>query len=198
MGAFWYFFGNPPKQVEKARFKLTTGPLLILFDDSPVVDLPPEMRDMAVRCLIDEFERTGVNSRVVPLARLNELRQQRRDVDDHGKPRGIREVGRMVDAEQVLAIQPKEFSIPSAPEQVMEPAKIAVALKVINVKAEERGELRLWPVSEEGELVTVTISAAKTRDAKTTGDLLQTMASNLAAEIALLFHDHEVKRPEDR
>ncbi len=197
-GAFIYFFGQPPKQVVKARFKLTTGPLLILFDDSPAVDMPPELREMAVRAIAEEFRNTKVNDKVVPPSRLAELRRKREDVTPRGVPRGIREVGRMVEAEQVLWMLPKEFAMPTTPEQVADPARLTVALKVINAKATERDQLRLWPISEDGELVSVTIPPHKVRQTKTTNELLDLIARELAVEVGRLFRDWEEGRPEDR
>jgi hypothetical protein len=193
-GRFLYFFGNTPKQTVKARFKLTTDTLLILFDDSPAVDLPPEMRDEVVRALIDEFKQTGINNKVVPLSRLNELRRNHPDVDK----RGIREVGRMAFAEQVLWLYPKEFSMAGAPEQALDPAKLTVILKVIDARATDRTRVRLWPVSEEGELVSITIEPNQVRTAKASDELFRTMARQLAAEIGHLFRDYDEGRPEDK
>ena len=190
-GAFFYFFGAHPKQTVQAKFKLTPGPLLILFDDSPAVDLPPEMRDLVVRALIDEFKKTAINDKVVPPARLNELRQTHRDVTEKGTPRGIREMGRLVDAEQVLWIYPKEFVMADAPERAMEPAKVSVVLKVIDAETTERGKVRLWPVSEEGELVSAQIEARDVRSAQSADELERTIAQQLAVEISRLFRDYD-------
>jgi hypothetical protein len=197
-GALRYFFGTMPKQTVQAKFKPTKGTLLVLFDDSPVVDLPPEMREMVVRAITDEFKKNAVNEKIVPSAKLNELRQQRRDVNERGTPRGIREMGRMVNAEQVLWLYPKEFSMAGTPEQALDPARLTVVLKVINAQAEDRAQIRLWPLSEEGELVSITIPSHKVRDAKTPDDLLRTMAETLAVEIGRLFRDYEEGRAEDQ
>jgi len=193
-GAFLYFFGQPPKQTVQAKFKLTTGPLLILFDDSPAVDLPPEMRTLVVRAITDEFTRTGSNERVVPLTRLNERRQTHRELDK----RGMREVGRLAQADQVLWLYPREFSMAGAPEQALDPAKLTVVIKVIDAKATERTKVRLWPVSEDGELVSISVPPHEVRAAQSPDALLRTMAQRLAVEVGHLFHDYEEPRPEDK
>ncbi len=192
-GTFLYFFGQPPKQTTKAQFKLTKGPLLILFDDSPAVDMPPEFREVTIRRMTDLFRQVGINDKVVAPARLNQIRQENRDFDK----KGIREIGRMAKAEQVLWLHPKEFALPTAPEQALDPGRVSVVLKVINANAEERGDLRLWPVSEEGELVSMTFAPARMRDAKTEQERIELMADNLAAKISRLFYDYDAARPED-
>lgn len=193
-GAFLYFFGNHPKQTVQAKFKLTTGPLLILFDDSPAVDLPPEMRDLTVKALTDEFKRNGINDKVVPQSRVNEIRQTHRDLDK----RGMREVGRLVEAEQVLWLFPREFAMANTPEQALDPAKLTVVLKVIDAKATERSKVRAWPVGEEGELVSITIDANKTRSTKSNDELYRLMSQEIAVEIGHLFRDYDEGRPEDK
>jgi hypothetical protein len=197
-GAFWYFFGPQQQQIVKARFKLTTGSLLILFDESTAVDTPPDVYDVVVQSLTDEFGRRDINKQVVPLARVHDLRRQGAEVNDRGRLRGIRELGRKVNAEQVLWMHPKEFSMSDTPETSLDPAKLSVAVKVINAQAEDREQLRLWPVSEDGELVNITVSPADVRRTKTRNELIKKMADKLAVEIGCLFRDYDAADPEFR
>jgi len=194
VGAFWYFFGPQKHEVIAAKFKLTKGPLLILMDDSPALDLPPQTRELVVRSLMDEFKAAGINEKVIPPARVNELRQQNPDFEK----KGIRELGRAAGAQQVLWIFPKEFSMADTLDQTLRPARFTVVLKVINAEAERRDEVRLWPVSSEGELVGIEVNPHEVRAAKSSEELLRTMAQRLAVEIAHQFRDHEVPRPEEQ
>jgi hypothetical protein len=73
-----------------------------------------------------------------------------------------------------------------------------VALKVINAKTDRREDLRLFPVSEEGELVSITVSPHDARATKTPDELHRIMAERLAVEVGHLFRDYEMPRPEDR
>jgi len=197
-GSFWYFFGPQQQMIVKAKFKLTTDSLMILIDESTAMDMPPDMYNVIARSLTDELDRRGINQHVVPLARVQELRRRGADVNDRGGMRGIREMGRMVNAEQVLWLYPKEFSMSDTPETSLDPAKLGVVLKVINAQAEDREQLRLFPVSEDGELVSITISPNDVRRAKTRNELLKTMADRLALEIGCLFRDYDAASPEFR
>ncbi|MBN1488400.1 MAG: hypothetical protein JXA69_00660 [Phycisphaerae bacterium] len=189
-GAFAYFFGPTPKHTIEAKFTLSPGPLLILVDDSAALDLPPQLREFVLRALIDEFRRAGINEQVVPPSRFNEMRRSQRDLDK----RGIREVGRMFDVDQVLWVHPRAFSMSDQPENALDPAKVTVALKVINARAEQREAVRVWPVSEEGELVSISLAPHEVRAAGTPDALIRKMAETLAAEIGLLFHKHVLTR----
>jgi len=189
-GAFAYFFGPTPKHKVDATFSLSPGPLLILVDDSAALDLPPQLREFVLRALIDEFRRTGINEQIVPPSRFNEMKRKNPDLDE----RGIREVGRMFDVDQVLWVHPRAFSMSDQPESALDPAKMTVALKVINAQAQQREAVRLWPMSEEGELVSISLTPHEVRDAGTPESLIRTMAETLAAEIGLLFRDHVITR----
>ncbi len=192
-GTMLYFLTPPKKEQVKAKFVPTQDTLLILFDESPALDLPPELGDQLVRALMDEFGRVGINKKVVPPERIAELRRKennfyRRD----GRPYGIREVGRMADAAQVLWVYPREFTMADLPEQAVDPAKFTVLLKIINAKAEKSEDLRLWPVSEEGEPVTITVDAHDVRKMNSPQELTKRMTSEMAVEIGHLFHDYEI------
>lgn len=186
-GAMMYFLGPQRKEIVKARYTLTKGPLLILFEEAPSVDLPPELHDLVINALIDEFKRLEINTQVVPPAKVNELRRQ----NEMPIKRGIREVGRLVDAEQVLWIHPREFSMADKLEQTLEPAKLTVMVKVINAKAKSADELRLWPVSEDGEEVGIQISAHDVRKAHSADELLRKIANTFAGEMGRVFHDYD-------
>jgi hypothetical protein len=199
VGALGYFFAPHPKQTIPAKFKLTTGPLLILVDDSPSLDTPPDFDRYVVQALSEEFGTRDINKNVVPAARVREMRREHNNFETNdGLPRGIREVGQLFDAEQVLWVQPKEFAMSDTPITALDPARLTVALKVINAKAEHRDELRLWPTSEEGELVTIQIKPQDVRKTKSPDELLKRMTQALAGKIGLLFRDHQLTAEDSR
>jgi hypothetical protein len=104
----------------------------------------------------------------------------------------------MVNAEQVLWLHPKEFAMSDTPETSLDPAKLTVAVKVINAQAEDPGQLRLWPVAEDGELISITVSPNDVRRTKTRNELLKTIADKLALEIGCQFRDYDAASPEFR
>ena len=75
-GAFLYWTGLYPKPTVKAEFTLTEGPLLILVEDDYNVTRSQVTRNAIGAALTQELARHKVNRRVVPLERLDQLRQQ--------------------------------------------------------------------------------------------------------------------------
>lgn len=191
-GSLAYFFGAKPKQIVKAQFTPTRGPLLIFFDDSPALDVPPEFPNLVVQATIDEFNRLDINKNVIPPARLESLKRQKGDFHKMG----IREVGRALEAEQVLWLCPREFVMADQPAEASEPATFSVAIKVINARAESSDTLRLWPVSTEGERVSVSIPAAEVMRSATADELMRKMAALMAVELGRLFHDYDAAAEE--
>jgi hypothetical protein len=192
-GAWLYFFGPKHTVTVKAKCKLTQGPLLILMDESPALDLPPDLEPRLVRAVRDEFERTGINKKAIDPNRVAELRRQHEDFHR----RGIREVGRMVDAEQVLWIYPREIALAQRPEEATDPARLSVALKVINAQAETADELRVWPVSDEGEIVTIEIDPHEMQQIKSTDELMRRLTNRMALHISQLFRDYDPEKEPD-
>lgn len=186
-GAFMYFFGPQQKDLVKAKCTLTTGPLLVLLDESQSIDLPPEMPGLVTQAIIDEFARVGINTKAVPPSKLEKLKRENKDYHK----RGIREIGRLVEAEQVLWLYPREFSMADKPEEAMDPAKLTVSVKVINAQADSSDKLRVWPVSTEGELVSIKITPNNVRKTNTPEELMRKMSSLLAVELSHVFKDYD-------
>lgn len=194
MGAFLYHFGATPKQTVKAQYTLTKGKLLVLVDDAPGLDLPPQFCDRLHRAIRDEFEQTGINREMVGPADVSELRRKHADFDRLG----IREVGRLAGAEQVVWVRPMTFEMNDNPDMTVDETRLIVAIKVINAKAESKDDLRLWPTSEDGHPIEIKISPGEVRELRTADAVLGKLATNLAEEVGRLFRDYDAGRPEDQ
>ena len=187
-GAFLYWTGLYPKPTVKAEFILTKGPLLILVEDDYNVTRSQVTRNAIARAMAQELARHKVNRRVVPLERLDQLRQQ--DPDYAKIPAD--KLGRRVKAEQVLWIKIIEYSVGGhEAEDPSEAARAVLTLRVINCRATTRDEVRLWPSGREPYRLEVTKSLAAVQGlgAEKTELLL---IQEFVDQIAKLFYDHKI------
>lgn len=190
-GKMLYMAGFGQRKMVPAQYKLTEGPVAILIDDlESKVDWP-----IALHLLEDDVGqallRSASAAKIVPPQTMQGLRQTQPDFN----ARGMREVGRMAGAEQVLWIGIEDFYVTDEPSEVQEAAYMVAAVKVINaLEEEDRMRVRLWPAHPEGHRVTARASAADVTRAKTRDAVSKELTHQLAETIARLFHDH---RPGD-
>jgi len=186
-GQMLYMLGFGKAPMIEAQFRLTDEPVLIFVDDiHECIDWP-----QTERYIFDELSqallRNKAAKRIVPLETVDQLRQV---VEDFNK-RGCREIGELAGATQVLWLEVRDFL---ADEQIGGPsdaAFIGVTVKVIDVtQKESRTRVRLWPVSPEGQFVSVSLSGAEAAEADTKADIAKELAIKLADAVASLFYDY--------
>lgn len=188
-GKLLYFMGFGQGKKIEAKFKLTDGPILILVDDADgIVDWPVALR-LLQDDLAQELLRTKSAQKIVPVQTVQALRQTTPDFDK----RGIREVGRMVDAEQVIWLGVDEFFVTEDPHEVHDAAYFVVSVKVINAREDDdRLRVRLWPDEPEGYRVLAQVSAGEAAQAKTKDKISKLLTDRLAVNIAKLFHEYRL------
>ena len=124
-------------------------------------------------------------TKIVPLETISRLRQSKPNFD----ARGCREVGKMAGADQVLWIEVQDFRASEQIEDAMVAAYFTVTLKVINVNAIDRSQVRLWPTAPQGRRVTITLTGSQVSIAKTKNGIVKKLTSKLASQIAKFFYD---------
>ncbi len=188
-GKLLYFMGFGQGKKIEAKYQLSEGPIMILVDDTDgIVDWP-----VALRLLQDDVAQallqTESTTKVVPVQTVQTLRQTTPDFDK----RGIREVGRMANADQVLWLGVDEFFVTEDPHEVHDAAYFVVSVKVINAREEEdRLRVRLWPDEPEGYRVLAQVSAGEAGQAKTKDKISKLLTDRLATNIAKLFHEYRL------
>jgi hypothetical protein len=188
-GAFLYWTGLYPKPTVKAEFTLTKGPILILVDDDYNLTESQAMRDAIASALAEQLAVHKVNRRSIPLERLKRIRLT---APDYAKI-SAHELGRMVQAEQVLWIKIVEYKIGDLEaDNPNEAARVIVSLRVLNCRAERRDDVRLWPSGREPHRLEITKPLGDVqRLGRDKVELL--LIQELADRIAKLFYDYKVE-----
>jgi len=188
LGSWMYTLGLYPKQKVPAAYKLPPGSVLILVDDDRDLIQPSEARLALVDELAKELKEHEIADRVTTNEEIAKIRQ----AEPKFAQRGAREIGELANADTVIWLSTIEFSLPDDLEMVIEPAKFAVRLKMINARAEQRDEVRLWPPEREGRIVEAVVKPHEIRASKTLVEAHRKMAAALADEVAKLFYDREL------
>ena len=187
-GAFLYWTGLYPKPTVNAEFTLTKGPLLILVEDDYNVTQSRRIQDEIAARLGQELIRNKVNSRLVPLERLERVRQQ--DPDYAKIPAD--KLGRRVGAEQILWLKIIDYAV--GDEQTEDPSEAAhmvVTVRVINCHAEHRDDVRLWPTGREPHRLELNKTLGAVQGMGPERIELE-LIMDLVDQVAELFYDHQV------
>jgi hypothetical protein len=182
-----YHMGMVKAEKILAEFTLPKAPLLILVDDDWDLVHPRTARDALVDALAKELKTHGLIERVTTNEELARLRQSKPDFEQ----RGAREVGRLAKADTVLWLKVVRFTLGDDLDMAVSYVHFAVTVKVLDARADEREEVRLWPKGREGKLVEVKVSPHDIRKCKNTREAHAAMAESLAKEIAKLFYAHQ-------
>jgi len=188
-GKLLYMMGFGRGKKVEAKFSLTEGPIMILADDpNGLVDWPVALR-LLQDDLAQQLLRTGSAKKVVPVQTVQALRQTVADFDR----RGMREIGLMAGAEQVLWIGVEDFFVSEQVQDVQDAAYFVVSVKVINALEEkDRLAVRLWPAGPEGYPVAARVSAGEVNQAGSKDAISKELTGRLSEKIAKLFHDHRL------
>jgi len=171
-----------------AEYRLPAGGVLVLVDDDEDLVEPPDARLLLVDEIARQLQAAGITDRVTTNEELAAIRQSEPRFDE----RGAQQIGQLAGADTVLWLKVNRFVLNPDLEMVLEPARFAVELRVLDARAETRDKVRLWPEAREGRTVEATVSAQEIRSCKTLKEAHQKVAAALAVEIVNLFHDREV------
>ncbi|UCG31678.1 MAG: hypothetical protein JSU68_08415 [Phycisphaerales bacterium] len=187
-GAFLYWTGLYPKPTVKAEFTLTKGPLLILVEDDYNVTQSRGIRDEIAARLAQELIIHKVNNRIIPLERLERVRQQ--DPDYAKIPAD--KLGRRVGAEQILWIKIIDYAMgDDQAEDPAEAANMVLTVRVINCHAEQRDDVRLWPTGREPHRLEMSKTLGAVQGMGEERIELELIMDSVD-QIAKLFYDHKV------
>ena len=184
-GELAYMLGFGRGKLVEAEFTLTEEPILILVDDYAArVDWPPA-RHYLVDELGQELIKKGAAKKIIPRQRLQQIRQ----TEANFEKRGVREIGELAGAEQVMWIEVQDFAANPQFDNTLDAAYYSVTVKIINVlEKERRSRVRVWPTSPSGQAVTVSMTGSEVTLAKTKDAISKQLAEELAVEIAKPFY----------
>lgn len=186
-----YHMGVGQQERVEAEFELPKVPTLILVDDDQNLVHPRTALDALVDKLAIELQQRRLVEQVTTNEELAQLRLAYSDLHR----RGAREVGGLANADTVIWIQVTRFGLPEDLERVMAEVPFTVTVKVLNARADTRDEVRLWPEQREGKLVEVKVSPHTLRQCADLQQAHETMAAEMAQEIARLFYAYTKEQP---
>ncbi|MCG3136675.1 MAG: hypothetical protein HJJLKODD_00510 [Phycisphaerae bacterium] len=185
-GALLYHMGVARTEKVKASFELSRESLLILVDDDQeLVQWAP-----ATDLLTNEVARNLQENKAAGYIFTSEEIDRVRNADDQFQQRSISEVGQQFGSDQILWVQLIDYQASREFEDASRVARITVRVKVFDPQAEVKAEMRLWPESMEGELVTIEKNAADIQKLNTEEDIARLLITELARTVAELFYEH--------
>ena len=191
-GQALYMLGVGKGQKVEAKFRLTEGPVLILFDDLDRVNVPTfemHLHD----ALAQELLRQKAAKKIIPYETVQHLRRTWPEFAEHG----AREVGVKAQAEQVLWLEVQDFALSRESFDPERAAIITVSVKVINPnEIEDKSKVRLWPSIRAGHLITASLSTPEVTLCDNDQVLSRKLSLELADKIAKLFYDRRLEDTE--
>ena len=170
----------------KAQYELTEGPVAVLVDDFQELCYWTGTTTMLADQVMEQLREHGAAKRLIPALSIKRLRQS----DSKFDQRACTHIGRMLEAEQVLAIEVRSFYATENPVEANAAARMSVAVKVINaLERKHPGKVRLWPKSRRGRIVEAELNAGAVTRAKTRHGILRALTGTLAEKIARQFYD---------
>lgn len=190
-GQLLYMLGFGQREIVKAKFTLTKGPILVLVDDvSGRIDWPPAQKYL-IDTLSQELIKQDGADKIIPRRTVQNLRRSRSDFDKLS----CREIGELVGAEQVLWLEVQSYFGDSEFFEPTNAAWFAVTIKVIDpTQKKDRSKVRLWPASPRGKYISISLNGSEVAMAKTKDGIAKALAQRLAERLAKLFCDY---RPGD-
>lgn len=185
-GEFLFMTGLFKRPTVEAKFKLTDGPVAVIVDDFGELCHWPEALGALERLVVEQLSKHNAGARFISPMKVRTMRQSYPEFDK----RGFRELGRLLGADQVVAIGVRAFKASVEVREVKASARMSVALKVIDSRKDlEGGRVRLWPTSRSGEIVVVEFDASMVTRAKTRERIMDKLTTALADKIARKFYD---------
>lgn len=182
--------GGGRGQKIEAEFELPEKkPLMILIDDEQGLAQPTLVKDALVDHLAKELKAHKIVEKVTTNEELGLLRRKHPDFDELS----IREAGRLANADIMIWMRVLQYAVNDDLDLVVSDGKLAVKLKVFDIREEDPTKIRLWPSQREGKLVDVTVNVHDIRACKTKQQVHEQMGIALADKIAKLFHAHSME-----
>jgi len=170
----------------KAEFKLTDGPVAVIVDDFGELCHWPEAPGVLEQRVVDELSKHHAATRLISPMKIKTMRQSYPEFDK----RGFRELGRLLGADQVVAMEVRAFEASVEVRTIGAAARMSVAVKVIDAREQAEGDrVRLWPAGRAGETVAVELDGSQVNRAKTQDAILEKLATALAEKIARKFYE---------
>ncbi|MDP6986851.1 MAG: hypothetical protein QGG74_02290 [Phycisphaerales bacterium] len=137
-----------PDPVQEAKYELPNRPTVVMFDDYYSIVTPVRIRrDIAEEATVVLMESADMADMVSPLDAIRMARK----MDDSAQRVAIHEVGEAIGVDQVIYVEPRQFTIPVI-VGVAEPTAV-FSVKVIDVQSGKRvfptddnGGASGWPV----------------------------------------------------
>lgn len=189
-GAFLYFMGLGGNQKVPAEFTLPQGPLVVLVDDDMDLVQPPTAKEVLVDELATNLKTHEAADKVTKNEELKQLQQSHPDFDDLS----IREVGKLAKADTMIWISVLDYAVNDDLELAVTPGRFSVRIKVFDINATDKSQMRLWPPERQGRAVQVEVSPHDIRQCKTKQEVHARMATDLAEEVGKLFYETKVER----
>ena len=189
-GGLLYHFNILQRPSIPARYKLNTGPLLILVDDDLSLLTWSQGRDLLANEIGRHLREAGVKAQVIPNHKLDAMRRADPLLD--GK--SISEIGKALGAEQVLWLQFREFVAIKQVQTAVRAARCTMRVKVFDPHAKSKAEMRVWPSFREGEFVSISKSASELIQYAGDAEVARMIVEETADAVAKLFYKH---RPDE-
>lgn len=174
----------------KADLVLTTGPILVLVDDPKEVVDWPIFKRLLMDDVSQELLRHKAAEKIIPPETLQSVQQTEPDF----ARRGCREIGELCGADQVLWIEIQDFLAKEDVEDVAEAAYALVSVRVIDVHAENKWRVRVWPDNPQGQVISAKLTAATVQRAGERDAIAKDISMSLSRKIARHFYEY---RPAD-
>ncbi len=170
----------------EAKFKLCDGPVVILVDDFQEHCYWSEITSVLAEKTTNAIQEHGAAKTIISPIKIRRLRQTTTDYDELG----AREVGRLVQAEQLVWLQVVAFDATEDPHEIHAAATLSVTVKVINaLEEQDRSKVRLWPSARDGERTDVEIGAAGVAKAKNRAGIVDALCEKMGQKVARHFYD---------
>ena len=191
-GSMLYFLGVGKENEDvPPRFKLTDEPVLILVDDRGLVEAPAFIAQVVDSTGQDLLEHRAAQ-RIVPDETLQRVRRSEPDFEQ----RGVREIGELAGAHQVIWLQVEDYAVSLQPFDPERAAVVTVSVKVIDAKTTDRQSVRLWPDNPAGHVVTAQVSLSEANQLDNVSMVQKLLAHKLGEKVAKLFYRHTLSRVE--
>ncbi len=189
-GAALFMLGLFERPEVEAEFEFGEGLVAILVDDPFDTCFWSELPHELTKAMVAEMDDTDAAEKLVSPSKITRLRQLTPDFED----RGAREIGKLLEADEVLWLEIQSFHASVDPEDVARAARISIVIKVINANEEkDRTKVRLWPDSPAGYPYEVELGAGAVARAKTRKGIIKALCDEVADRVVKKFHDHKLE-----
>lgn len=187
IGAIVYFLSPP--QIRKAEFELTKGRLAIHIDSRGQSRNNPLFEHELHQTLSEIFKEKKLNAKIVPHARMLDLRQSSADFAKWS----VQKIGRELHAEQVLYIMIDNLHTRERPDHPILHPRVELRARLVGVQAPAAHPV-LWPVDDPaGREISAAQQPQEAGNINRDDAAIAKLARNAAQEIASYFYDLDLE-----